>query len=70
MGLDERLDELERRLTEIESEWARPEIAADAAQRRALGREQAQIEPIPDVQQLAADVEARSASGGPDTPIS
>ena len=48
MGLEQRLDELERRLTEIESEWARPEIAADAGQRRALGREQAQIEPIVD----------------------
>jgi peptide chain release factor 1 len=48
MGLDERLDALERRLMEIESEWARPEVASDPAQRRALGREQSQIEPIVD----------------------
>jgi peptide chain release factor 1 len=48
MGLDERLDALERRLMGIESEWARPEVASDPAQRRALGREQSQIEPIVD----------------------
>ena len=29
MSLEERLDELERRLGEIEAEWARPEVAAD-----------------------------------------
>ena len=29
-----------------------------------------QVEPIPDVHILAADVEARSAGSGPDTPIS
>jgi peptide chain release factor 1 len=46
MGLDERLDALERRLTEIESEWMRPEVASDPEQRRALGREQAQLDPI------------------------
>ena len=46
MGLEERLDALEQRLTEIESEWTRPEIAADPDQRRMLGREQSQIEPI------------------------
>ncbi len=46
MGLEERLDALEQRLTDIESEWTRPEVAADAEQRRALGREQSQIEPI------------------------
>jgi len=46
MGLDERLDALERRLMEIESEWARPEVASDPEQRRALGREQAQLDPI------------------------
>ncbi|MEO8625446.1 MAG: peptide chain release factor 1 [Candidatus Limnocylindrales bacterium] len=46
MSLEERLDDLERRLTEIEMEWTRPEIAPDAEQRRALGREQSQIEPI------------------------
>jgi peptide chain release factor 1 len=46
MGLDERLDALERRLMEIESEWTRPEVASDPEQRRALGREQAQLDPI------------------------
>ena len=46
MGLDERLDALERRLMEIESEWARPEVASDPEQRRALGREQSQLDPI------------------------
>jgi peptide chain release factor 1 len=46
MGLEERLDALEQRLNEIEIEWTRPEVAADAVQRRTLGREQSQIEPI------------------------
>ncbi|MEP7359991.1 MAG: peptide chain release factor 1 [Chloroflexota bacterium] len=46
MGLEERLDALEQRLTEIESEWTRPEVAADSDLRRTLGREQSQIEPI------------------------
>ncbi len=46
MTLEARLDTLEQRLTEIEHEWSRPEIAADAERRRELGREQSQIEPI------------------------
>jgi peptide chain release factor 1 len=46
MGLNERLDALERRLMEIESEWTRPEVASDPEQRRTLGREQAQLDPI------------------------
>jgi peptide chain release factor 1 len=46
MGLDDRLEALERRLMEIEAEWARPEVAADPEQRRALGREQSQVEPV------------------------
>jgi peptide chain release factor 1 len=46
MGLDDRLEALERRLTEIESEWTKPEIASDPEQRRTLGREQAQVEPV------------------------
>ena len=46
MSLDERLDALERRLMEIEAEWTRPEVAADPEQRRALGREQSQVEPV------------------------
>jgi peptide chain release factor 1 len=44
--LEARLDTLEQRLTEIESEWSRPEVAADGDRRRDLGREQSQIEPI------------------------
>jgi peptide chain release factor 1 len=46
MGLDDRLEALERRLTEIEAEWAKPEVASDPEQRRNLGREQAQVEPV------------------------
>ena len=48
MSLEARLDELERRLAEIEEEWSNPEVAADPARSRALGREQAQISPIVD----------------------
>ncbi len=44
--LEARLDTLEQRLTEIETEWSRPEVAADPERRRDLGREQSQIEPI------------------------
>jgi peptide chain release factor 1 len=46
MSLDDRLDELERRLAEIEAEWSRPEVASDPALSRRLGREQAQIRPV------------------------
>jgi len=46
MSLEARLDELERRLTEIEAEWARPEVASDPARSKALGREQARIGPV------------------------
>jgi peptide chain release factor 1 len=62
MGLEERLDELEQRLTEIELEWTRPEIAADADQRRALGREQSQIEPIVDTYRRLRAVRAQLAA--------
>jgi peptide chain release factor 1 len=48
MSLELRLDELERRLEQIESEWADPEVAADPARSRQLGREQAQIAPVVD----------------------
>jgi peptide chain release factor 1 len=71
MGLDERLDALERRLTEIESEWTRPEISSDPEQRRALGREQAQLEPIVTAYRRlravrAQLVSARQAEGDPE----
>ncbi|MEP7158711.1 MAG: PCRF domain-containing protein, partial [Chloroflexota bacterium] len=46
MSLEERLDELERRLGEIEAEWSRPEVASDPTRSRELGQEQAQLAPI------------------------
>jgi peptide chain release factor 1 len=46
MSLEARLDELERRLAEIEAEWSKPEVAADPARSKQLGREQASISPI------------------------
>lgn len=62
MGLDERLDALERRLTEIEAEWLRPEVAADPEQRRALGREQSQIDPIVETYRRLRAVRAQIAA--------
>ncbi|MEO7117841.1 MAG: peptide chain release factor 1, partial [Candidatus Limnocylindrales bacterium] len=46
MSLDDRLDELERRLEEIEAEWARPEISGDLERSKQLGREQARVAPV------------------------
>ncbi len=46
MSLDARLDELERRLTQIEAEWSKPETAADSGLSKKLGREQRWISPI------------------------
>jgi peptide chain release factor 1 len=46
MSLEARLDEVERRLAEIEAEWSRPEVAADPERSKALGREQAQLAPV------------------------
>ena len=48
MSFEERLEALERRLTEIEAEWSEPEIATDPDRQRKLGREQAQISPVVD----------------------
>ena len=62
MGLEERLDALEQRLTDIESEWTRPEIAGDAGQRRALGREQSQIEPVVTTYRRLRQVRAQLAA--------
>ena len=62
MGLEERLDALEQRLTDIESEWTRPEIAGDAVQRRALGREQSQIEPVVTTYRRLRQVRAQLAA--------
>ena len=46
MSLEDRLEALEERLTEIEAEWSKPETAADQERSRDLGREQSQLEPI------------------------
>jgi len=46
MSLEARLDDIERRLAEIEAEWSRPEVAADPERSKTLGREQAQIAPL------------------------
>jgi peptide chain release factor 1 len=46
MTLELRLDELERRLEEIEAEWADPQVAADPDRGRQLGREQSQLAPV------------------------
>ena len=48
MNLELRLETLEQRLTEIEAEWARPEVSADHELSRRLGQEQAQIAPVVD----------------------
>jgi peptide chain release factor 1 len=61
-GLDQRLDALERRLSDIEAEWARPEVAADHSLSRALGREQAQLTPIVTAYRRLRDARARLAS--------
>jgi peptide chain release factor 1 len=46
MSLEDRLETLEQRLTDIEAEWSNPEVAADPDRRRDLGREQSHLEPI------------------------
>jgi peptide chain release factor 1 len=62
MSLELRLDELERRLTDIEAEWARPEVVADPEQSRRLGREQAQLTPIVDAYRKLRSVRAELES--------
>jgi peptide chain release factor 1 len=53
--LDGRLDDIERRLAQLEAEWADPAVAADPERRRTLGREQARLAPIVDnIRQLRA----------------
>jgi peptide chain release factor 1 len=46
MSLEDRLDEIERRLQDIEAEWSEPGVASDPERSRNLGREQAQLAPI------------------------
>ncbi len=62
MSLEARLDELERRLVEIEAEWADPEVAADPARSRKLGREQARIGPIVENHRRLRAVQAELAA--------
>ncbi|MDQ3492726.1 MAG: peptide chain release factor 1 [Chloroflexota bacterium] len=44
--MDARLEELERRLAEIEAEWSRPEVASDPERSKHLGREQSRLTPV------------------------
>ena len=62
MSLESRLDELERRLDEIETEWAKPEVAADPDLSRKLGREQAQIGPVVANHRALREVRAQLAA--------
>jgi peptide chain release factor 1 len=48
MSLELRLDELERRLADIEAEWARGDAPFDQDRSRELGREQASLAPVVD----------------------
>jgi peptide chain release factor 1 len=74
MTLEAKLDELERRLDEIEAEWAEPGVAADPERSRRLGREQARLAPIVDNhrrlrltrEQLAAARRDRDAETDPE----
>ena len=62
MTFDARLETLEQRLTEIEGEWSRPEVAGDHDRQRELGREQAQIEPVVSTYRRLREVRQRLAS--------
>ena len=46
MSFEDRLETLEQRLTDIEAEWSKPEVASDPDRSRDLGREQSQLEPV------------------------
>jgi len=46
VSLEERLDDIERRLQHIEREWSDPAVASDPQRSRELGREQARLAPI------------------------
>ncbi len=62
MSLDARLDELERRLAEVEAEWSQPEVASDPERSKHLGREQSRLAPVVDnVRRLR---EAQAQLGG------
>ena len=59
MSFEERLEALERRLTEIEAEWSEPEVATDHERQRRLGREQAQIAPVVEKYRQLRDTRAQ-----------
>ncbi|MFN8519156.1 MAG: peptide chain release factor 1 [Chloroflexota bacterium] len=48
MSLEARLDDIERRLAQLEAEWSDPAVAADPDRSRTLGREQARLAPVVD----------------------
>ena len=62
MSLEARLDELERRLEEIEAEWSKPEVSSDPELSKRLGREQAHIGPIVENHRRLRAVKAELAS--------
>jgi peptide chain release factor 1 len=46
VSLEGRLDDIERRLAQLEAEWAEPGVATDPDRSRTLGREQARLAPV------------------------
>jgi peptide chain release factor 1 len=62
VSLDARLDEIERRLGDIEAEWSDPAVAGDPERSRRLGREQSQLAPIVDSHRRLRMVRAQLAS--------
>ncbi|MBA3958805.1 MAG: peptide chain release factor 1 [Chloroflexi bacterium] len=57
--MDARLEELERRLAEIEAEWSRPEVASDPERSKYLGREQSRLAPVVDNARLLREARAQ-----------
>jgi peptide chain release factor 1 len=62
VSFEARLDEIESRLTQIEAEWSRPEVASDPARSRELGQEQSQLAPIVDEYRRLREVRAERDS--------
>jgi peptide chain release factor 1 len=62
MSLDERLEELEQRFTEVEDEFSKPEVATDPDRLRELGREQSQLEPVVNAYRRLKEVRAQRAA--------
>ena len=61
-GFEARLDALEQRLTEIEAEWSKPEVASDPERSRDLGREQAHLAPVVELYRQLRSVRAERDS--------